>query len=128
MGLSFKPELLEKVLAGTKTQTRRLVKRGEAIAELNGVFAVYFTVANRSRIKWQVGRKYAVVPGRGKPGQGFIRLKKIRFELVDEITEDDAIAEGFDNIVAFYEAWNRINPNAWHDTAVWALEFEVIKP
>ena len=76
----FKPELIDKILAGQKTQTRRPVKplrdipnrwhiNGEDDQTINEVLTIteprdgsYGTY----RSKWAVGSDYAIVPGRGK--------------------------------------------------------------
>lgn len=73
--------IVEMILDGTKTQTRRLVKEGECFGY--DVKSDYDTVASTHKIKgkkvtgverlghprkWQVGRDYAVQLGRGKPG------------------------------------------------------------
>ena len=69
----------QQVLDGTKTQTRRPVKEGDEGVELQGSIAAVF--AHRgSKLKWQVGRTYAVQPGRGKKAVGRIRIIKIRRE------------------------------------------------
>ena len=78
---------IAEIIEGRKFQTRRLVKPGEAYLFLaadgcqytwtpdNGgrhatqqetILDVYHR--NMHRLKWQVGRDYAVSPGRGKPG------------------------------------------------------------
>lgn len=61
MGFIFKPELIIKVRDESKIHTRRPQKTGDYLTA-NGN-AVY---RNR-RLLWQVGKSYAVIPGRGKP-------------------------------------------------------------
>jgi hypothetical protein len=74
----FQKESIEAILAGRKTMTRRLVKEGEYLK--TGEFAYngwydyeknnekeLIRVVKNKRVKWQVGRKYSVCPGRGKP-------------------------------------------------------------
>ena len=58
----FKPELAEKVLAGEKTETRRVVKDGEV------------------ECRYVPGRDYAVQPGRGKRAIGRIYITDVRRE------------------------------------------------
>lgn len=52
------------ILQGRKTQTRRLVKPGEEIGWRN---SSVFVCTPAGRMKWAVGRTYAVVPKRGEP-------------------------------------------------------------
>ena len=71
--LSFKPELLSKVMSGQKTETRRLSRSGESIA--NGVlWSRQHSPKPHSfigiRRLFRVGQSYAVVPGRGKSQVG----------------------------------------------------------
>jgi hypothetical protein len=69
----FKKEMIEQILAGKKTMTRRIVKQEEYFDnELSRIplekQAVIKCFENKlGRIKWQVGRKYSVCLGRGKP-------------------------------------------------------------
>jgi hypothetical protein len=90
------------IIDGTKTQTRRLVKPDEHGLKIDGVRQVW---TSKGRIKWQIARDYAVQSGRGKPtvmwepeSQGYIplriRITDIRKERVQDISEQDAIAEG----------------------------------
>ena len=71
----FQKESIEAILAGRKTMTRRLVKENEGFSgdsssdyycTLNLVFSKDIK-KETCRVKWQVGNKYAVCPGRGKP-------------------------------------------------------------
>jgi len=93
----------QQVLDGTKTQTRRVVKYSEWAENSHGyevphpIFGLdqidtVYTAGGRG--KWQVGRTYAVQPGRGKKAVGRIRMMKIRRERLQEITQEDALAEG----------------------------------
>ena len=104
--------------------------------------------------KWQVGRTYAVQPGRGKKAVGRIRITEIRRERVQDISEEDAIAEGiyrhsdpcawtytyqgkeglhfFGRAVwAFADLWDGIHKKPdtrWADNPeTWALTFEVVR-
>jgi hypothetical protein len=121
----FKWELIEKIVCGKKTQTRRPVKKGEIFAGDESVVMVAHKGGLRDKIA--VGRDYAVQPGRGKYGvlwhpdtkatitrdahelvvsqvgdaltDGFvplrIRVLSIRREDVRKISHNDAVAEGF---------------------------------
>ena len=72
---------VEDILAGRKTQTRRLKKPHESLAADRTVWKACkkkpMKILSESeaipyetgwRLKWQVGRDYAVQLGRGKPG------------------------------------------------------------
>jgi hypothetical protein len=104
--LSFQPELLAKVLAGTKTQTRRVVKPGEQLwapreSRFNGgVFTA------KKRAKWREGYTTAIVPGRGKHAVGRVLIKEIREDVnVRDIKWEDVLAEGFATKWEFLQTW-----------------------
>lgn len=121
----FKWELIEKIVAGQKTQTRRPVGFKDS-----GLFDDEIkTVYTNGRIKWQVGRSYAVQYGMNLPtvvwdsakGKALpyinyqdlmsienglplsevglyplrIKLLDIRYEDVRNISHEDSLAEGF---------------------------------
>ena len=76
----FKPELIDEIVAGNKTQTRRPVKPGEVPFVMAGDYEIAQTgnsiitldnltiagVRQNGRLKYKVGRDYAIQPGRGK--------------------------------------------------------------
>ena len=122
----FTPEHVQMIVEGRKTQTRRVVKSGEELRQ------------------WEVGRTYAVQPGRGKPAAARIRITSIRQERLRDISEDDVVAEGHNLVrwasegpegwpaTAEYAAtWDRINTRKgtrWADNPlVWVLDFEVVR-
>lgn len=145
-------ETHQQVLDGTKTQTRRLVKEGEwasryeSIKSIWGQGAVY-AVSTIRRLKWEVGRTYAVQPGRGKPQIRRIKLLAIRKERLQEIESYEIDKEGIPGRLATYtddegfkdydedehrsmfaELWDSIHPRGsrWEDNPlVWVLEFEL---
>lgn len=136
----------EAVLAGRKTQTRRLVKGKEWYSP---VMDCVMTSQHNGRMKWWVGQTYAVQPGRGQKAVGRIKLLAIRMERLQAISEADAQAEGCE-----LEAWPpgdddgptrfRLNYRGqyrklwdsiytapgtrWADSPlVWVLEFELVR-
>ena len=128
----FKDKLCQKVLDGTKTQTRRLVKGGDYTWR-NGVSTAITEVCDfHNRLKWKLGRTYAVQPGRGKHAVGRIGIRRIRRECLNAINHDDAQAEGVGrSIAAFAELWDSIHPKGkrWIDNPeVWVLEFKLVEP
>lgn len=209
----FKVESIDAIVRGEKTQTRRTVKisecnpdglliNGEIAVDIDGnlvishlgermsdkpIHAVYTVHRGKRRLKWQVGRDYAVQPGRVKPGawwnqrdmkwalpgdrinyynvggqdsiwQGWHPLrfiiKRIRREPLQAISEEDSIAEGWeqdedkrecphcdapgdyygpdlpcfcDPITWYRYVWESINgKGSWdRNPDVWCLTFEV---
>jgi hypothetical protein len=149
----------KEILEGKKTQTRRVVKPGEVDdktlcydsyewPDLRGrvrlpdkISAIYTGVSQGNlRLKWQVGRTYAIQPGRGQKQVGRIRLTAIRQERVQDISEADVIAEGVElrswgydwtKTAGYAELWDVINtrkPMRWIDNPlVWVLTFELDK-
>lgn len=119
---------IEQVLDGTKTQTRRIAK---------GLV---------SRCKYSVGKTYAVQPGRGKKGVARIRIIGMHNEHLQELTEEDAVAEGCKStydlggirggycrtisaVGNFAKLWDSIQPpgRRWADNPmVWVIKFELV--
>ena len=145
----FKDELCQRVLDGTKTQTRRLVKDGDyqTLWHMRCIF-------NRNdRLRFRENQTYALQPGRGKKGVGRIGIIKIQREQLQDISEGDCRAEGVlvppthgrfschiegiestyimpSPISYFAELWNSIYPKGkrWEDNPhVWVLEFELVR-
>lgn len=120
----FKPEMVEKILAGEKTETRRPVKPGE------------------TKCLYRPGGgpdgSYAVQPGRTKAHVARIKVYEVRRELLYEISESAAIHEGFDGywvssvyvrpVNHFFEYWERLYgalPEA--DEEVWVIRFRLVE-
>lgn len=89
--MQFRPELAQKILTGEKTQTRRIVKPGEWLVELDGGGKIVFREPTTP--KWITGQSYAIQPGT-KATIGRFKLLDIRREQVQDITLEDAVAEG----------------------------------
>lgn len=82
----------QSVIDGTKTQTRRIVKPGGWLTDSG------FAVMRNDKPLYEIGRAYAVMPARGVKGirkVADIKITGIRREDVRQISEADAIAEGF---------------------------------
>jgi len=82
----FKKPLLAKVMDGTKTQTRRLSKR-----------------------TYKAGTTYGVTCRRYQRSQAHIRVQRAWQQRLFNVTEEEAKAEGFNNLAEFLEAWIKIN-------------------
>jgi hypothetical protein len=111
--MNFQPELAEKVMRGEKTVTRRLASDNP-----------------RSPWYWdgcslQVGRDYAVCPGRGKRAIGRVRIIGVERVSLGYLSDLEARAEGFPDEAAFREAFSAINNGYYHDDDIWRVEFEV---
>ncbi len=141
------------IMDGRKTQTRRLVrKHGDGEDDFTNRSSYWgmdeygsdtiCVVWRKGKIKWQVGRTYAVQPGRGQPAVGRIRLTGIRAEHVTDISEEYVIAEGvglqawagqpdWPRTAGYAELWDTIHTKPgtrWADNpAVWVLEFELVE-
>lgn len=147
-GMIFKPELAEKILKGEKVQTRRTRKPGEWFYNRDDGGKTVFT---GTKIKWETGKCYAIQTGRGKPAIGRFRLLDIREELLQDITESGAIAEGVelnhyycdegiapdflpvhrcDPVGKFFNLWDSINKapgfRVEDNPTVFALTFEYV--
>jgi len=102
----FKPEHKEMILKGTKTATRRIWKRPRV--KVGGVY--------KAKLK-MISKEY------------FARIKVIEYykQELGEMTEKDAVKEGYKSIMDFHDIWIKIN-GAWHDNQVVdVIEFELIK-
>jgi len=86
----FKPELVKKIQAGTKTMTRRPVRPGE------------------KSCTYEEGHSYAVTPGRGKLAVLRITVTEVRREHVGQINLRDARKEGFRTTGEFFDYWHRL--------------------
>lgn len=99
----FKSELIDKIRTGQKTQTRRPASADDfTLIHADGCRAVY-----APHLKWQVGKTYAIQPGRGKAAVARFELLQIRREDVRAITLEDAIAEGFQTREEFWIVWTQ---------------------
>jgi hypothetical protein len=135
MAMIFTEANVAKILAGTKTQTRRIVKDGSDVPlQFDGKrqAIVHFSsahidaVARESRIIWEVGKDFAVQPGRGKRAVARITITAIRYcERAGDISEGDARAEGFATADDFRAVYARLNGTAALEQPCWCLEFSL---
>jgi hypothetical protein len=110
--VNFRPELAEKVMAGEKTVTRRLVSdnpRSPWWVEGCGV---------------KVGKSYAVCSGRGRHAIGRVVVTDVRQEFLGAVNDPEARREGFDTRHSFVRAWRAINGDFRELARVWRIEFK----
>lgn len=108
----FRPELIEKILAGEKTQTRRPVK-GEA--------------GRRGQCRYRPGRRYGVQPGRGEKSTCQIGVWHVRQEMLGKISEADAREEGFENSAYFFRYWHGLYGAVHLEQKVWVIRFFLVE-
>ncbi len=103
----FKPEHVDPILWGEKTQTRRTGKR-----------------------RWRLGSIHQAKLNFSKGSKPFalLRIVFVHQERLGDISEDDAKREGYPTVEAYKEVFKRIygwwNP----DAEVWVVDFEVVNP
>ena len=128
---------IDKVLDGTKRQTRRIVKanefwdggdtidicKHELKADVYGTLYHAdgeYVLANK-RVKWRIGGSYSVQPGRGQKAVARIRITGIRCEDVRNISDADVKAEGFSSLWDFWQTWTKMHDRSfkfWFDPSI----------
>ncbi len=131
MGIMFNRDMLDLVLAGKKTQTRRQVKEGQWLDwdyDCHGEDGFPIAVMEKSdRPKWRLWETYAVQPGRGKKGEGRVEIVSIRLERFFDISQADAEAEGFDSPEGFFAKIKSIYGDDFNlEQPCWVLEFKLV--
>jgi hypothetical protein len=138
----FNPKHINKIIAGTKTQTRRIKKANEVLyitryVATGEIYSAEVVIAanGKQRRKWYTGKDYAVVPGRGKKAVMVdwipvrIKITAIRKERLHDIAECDAIKEGVTDVYEYSLLWDSINKKPgtrWDDNPmVWVIDFKM---
>ena len=98
----FKPELAAKVIDGSKSMSRR-----------------------RLPCQYKVDRWYKVQPGRGKFHVCHIFVTKVREAWLSDITDADAVREGFANRHEFYRYWGELYRDSGEEERVAVIEWVV---
>jgi hypothetical protein len=106
--VQFHPELILAMKEGVKTQTRRVKHPQEVLIPYHRKTLTPAVVRALPRdidiTRWVVGRRYAIQEGRGQKAIGSFECIGLREELLQDISENDCIAEGIIAQVTFY--WN----------------------
>jgi hypothetical protein len=156
--IAFGKDMIGAILAGRKTQTRRLMKvdrdgaagpspgavgetlwvreRFASVVDREGVtkfiYAADGTPHTAHKVRWQMSIH---MPRRAS--RMSVRVSGVRSERLQEISDADVLAEGCpgDRLVEplawFRQLWDGLSPDGakWTDNpAVWVLDFERIAP
>lgn len=125
----FQREMVEKILAGEKTVTRRPVKYTVVTNHL-GDYTQRTQSANPCR--YEVGKTYAVQPARGMKSVGRIRILAVRRMELDALNAHggvvDALREGFSSWKDFQDYWTTLYGSYDPTQLVDRIEFELQAP
>lgn len=150
--MQFSSDSIALIQAGKKSVTRRPWKEGDELKNVgtpNGVgyYDMFEAVFRGGRRMWMIGQDYAISPGRGKFAVGRIPpITSLRLEMLGEITDEDAKAEGItyyqmephsfaygNKIIeaptpraAYLVLWRSIYEHADSKEKVWAISFEKV--
>jgi hypothetical protein len=140
----------QKVLNGSKTQTRRIVKPNheydqwdhKVVSLTIDLLPLPAHMVGRKTTVYQVGKTYAVQPGRGKAAVGRIEITGIKREDVRDISNEDVRAEGYKHVRDFLHVWcgmhdPSIENGTWGETKLmsrpkerytaWVIQFKLVE-
>jgi hypothetical protein len=122
-----------------KTETRRPCKHREILIykstpqQFGKMIATVKQPIGRSfRIKWQVGRTYAIQPGMYESSIGRFQILRIWREPLRAITRSSAVKEGFCSLEDFQSTWIDLYGKgklfSWdRNPDVWGISFKVVE-
>lgn len=100
----FEPEHVQLILQGIKTQTRRTGKH-----------------------RWKIGAIRQAKTGYKKDSEfAKIRILAVRQERLVDISESDALAEGYKSIREYMDVFIRIYGSWNGKSMVWVIDFELV--
>ena len=101
----FRIHLAAKVRAGAKTQTRRT-----------------------SKIRYREGSIQPIQENYNQKAKDHIKINKRYEQKLGDMAEEDAKAEGFENLDEFKKEWEKITKQPWNpEQTVTAYKFQLIK-
>lgn len=114
----FKQEMVDAILSGRKTVTRRRVKYEDTGFEIR-----------RVPCRYRPGKTYAVQPGRGKKGVARILVLSVQTGPLGhshELSGDEIESEGFPDEITFVKYWWSLYTNWEPDQLVHRIQFELV--
>ena len=138
-GITFSTEMVQAILRGKKTQTRRLHKKqrfevGEEVYVREAYAEILIDGQHIPKYAYKADSecKYSWKSGRFMPkcaARICLQITEVRHQNLRDISETDAIAEGVKSREEFSELWNRINKEIrWEDNSkVYAYTFKEVK-
>ncbi|MEM1589626.1 MAG: ASCH domain-containing protein, partial [Candidatus Bathyarchaeia archaeon] len=98
----FKRHNIKKILAGVKTQTRRIHKH-----------------------TWKIGKAYALKDSWFSKGKAYIIITRKFRQKLGEITPEDVKKEGYNSLEEFKAEWMKLHGEWNPDQIVWVYEFKL---
>lgn len=122
--MQFKPQLMALIREGIKTQARRPVWKGDTA--VTDALGKVFQVVRKGCVRWAVGKVCRLQHGHGQPTVARIKVTAIRQERLGDITQADALAEGFASREAFFAYWDSLHGRLDLNQSVWVLSFQFV--
>lgn len=116
----FRQEMVDKILAGEKTVTRRPVRLGYTHGAVQ---------PKRIELpcRYKIGKTYAIQPGRGQKAVGRLRVVRRNREMLGTIDDTEARLEGFEDRYDFVRYWEGLYGHFKSTQLVNRIEFELVE-
>jgi hypothetical protein len=112
----FRQEMIDAIMSGRKTVTRRPLTKHPVTGNPSDQFAC----------RYEVGKDYAIQPGRGKRQVARLRVKSVEKWMLGVTNEGEAVLEGFPSRDAFEAYWRKLYGGFDPGQLVHRIEFELI--